>query len=257
MLSAPPSSSPALRDAQSPDPADLLAPLLAPLRDLRGVGPALAGPLGRLIGGERVIDLLFHLPNAYAARPLHRRLADAVPGAGATLAVRLIGRFAPESSARGGARRIWRLLAADEAGAEIDLLFFAEPRWVAHPPGTELYVCGTPERRGGRMVMIHPESLREAEAGPPAAIAVQWPLAAPIGRGHLLRLMPQALGRLTELAEWHDAALLRREGWPGFAAALRTLQAPAPEQEAARVLARKRLGYDEMLAHQVDRKSVV
>ncbi|MDE2514968.1 MAG: ATP-dependent DNA helicase RecG [Rhodospirillales bacterium] len=251
MLSAPPSSSSALRDAQSPDPADLLAPLLAPLRDLRGVGPALSAPLARLIGGERVIDLLFHLPNAYAARPLIRRLADAPPGLGATLVLRLIGRFAPESPARGGARRVWRLLTADETGAEIDLVFFAEPRWIAHPPGTELYVCGTPERRGGRMVLIHPESLSAAEAGPPPAMAVQWPLAAPIGRGHLLRLMPQALGRLRELAEWHDAALLRREGWPGFAAALRALQTPAPEQETARVRARQRLGYDEMLAHQV------
>ena len=38
---------------------------------------------------------------------------------------------------------------------------------------------------------------------------------------------PLALDRLPAFPEWHDAALLRREAWPGFAAALRAVQAPA------------------------------
>ena len=39
--------------------------------------------------------------------------------------------------------------------------------------------------------------------------------------------MAQVLERIPTLPEWHDAALLRRERWPGFAEALRALQAPA------------------------------
>ena len=41
---------------------DSLAPLFAPLNTLRGVGPAVATLLARVANGERVLDLLFHLP---------------------------------------------------------------------------------------------------------------------------------------------------------------------------------------------------
>ena len=60
--------------------------------------------------------------------------------------------------------------------------------------------------------------------------------------------MAQALTRLPSFPEWHDAALLRREKWPGFAEALRAVQAP-PEMPAA--VNRSRLAYDELLADQV------
>ena len=40
--------------------------------------------------------------------------------------------------------------------------------------------------------------------------------------------MAGALVQLSELPEWHDAALLRREKWPGFA------EGPARSSGAAR-----------------------
>ena len=244
MLSAPPSCTPASRLEHDP-----LASVLAPLTDLRGVGPALSGPLARLVGGPRVIDLLFHLPSGYQARPLLASLADAVPGLGATLALRLLNPLPPEG--RPGGRRIWRWLAGDDDG-EIELVYFAEPRWITYPPGTPVLVSGVIERRGTQLAITHPERLVPAnQAAVPAPLMAQWPLAAPIGRGHLARLMPAVLARLPDLGEWHDAALLRREHWPGFVAALRRLQAPEDDAEAPRLLARKRLAYDELLAGQV------
>jgi ATP-dependent DNA helicase RecG len=62
------------------------------------------------------------------------------------------------------------------------------------------------------------------------------------------RAMRAALAALREVPEWQDAPLLRREGWPGFAEALRALHAPeAPPGPEPR----KRLEYDELLAGQV------
>ena len=48
--------------------------------------------------------------------------------------------------------------------------------------------------------------------------------------------MATALALLPALPEWHDPALLRRERWPGFAEALRAVQAPTelPRRRAAR-----------------------
>jgi len=60
--------------------------------------------------------------------------------------------------------------------------------------------------------------------------------------------MVQALTRLPSFPEWHDAALLRREKWPGFANALRAVQAPSTVPDK---INRSRLAYDELLADQV------
>ena len=51
-----------------------------------------------------------------------------------------------------------------------------------------------------------------------------------------------------ELPEWHDPELQRRRGWPSFRDALVGLQCPL---EPPTQLHRARLGYDEMLAHQL------
>ena len=43
---------------------DILNPLFAEVRALKGVGPGLAKPLERL-GLERVKDILYHFPNSW------------------------------------------------------------------------------------------------------------------------------------------------------------------------------------------------
>ena len=58
----------ASRPHVSPCDHDPLAPLFAPLTTLHGVGPTVAGLIARATGGERVIDLLFHLPERYLDR---------------------------------------------------------------------------------------------------------------------------------------------------------------------------------------------
>ncbi|HYI84049.1 MAG TPA: ATP-dependent DNA helicase RecG, partial [Acetobacteraceae bacterium] len=55
--------------------------------------------------------------------------------------------------------------------------------------------------------------------------------------------------RLPGFPEWQDPHLLRRENWPGFAAALRMVQAPAAEPPPPGT--HTRLAYDEVLAKQI------
>jgi ATP-dependent DNA helicase RecG len=75
-----------------------------------------------------------------------------------------------------------------------------------------------------------------------------WPLVQGLRTGQIAKAMAPALERIPPLPEWHDPALLRREGWPGFAGALRTLQAPDSPPPP---IHRTRLAYDEALAGQV------
>ena len=84
-----------------------LQPLFAPLTQLPGIGPALARLLARVLGGDRVIDLLFHLPESYLDRRARLTIdqAQAEPGQVATLAVEVVRHEPPANS-----RQPWKVI---------------------------------------------------------------------------------------------------------------------------------------------------
>jgi len=229
-----------------PDP---LAPLFLPLTTLRGVGPAVATLIAKATGGNRVIDLLFHLPESYTDRRARPAIAQAQPGTVATLSVEVVRHEPPANP-----RQPWRVVVKDASGIA-DLVFFVAHEKVAAkrqeqmPPGARLLVSGKVEAFNGRITIPHPEhvlSLAMADRMP--VIEPVWRLTAGLWPRQVAGAMRQALSRLPAFPEWHDPALLRREKWPSFADALRLLQTPAePPSDRPRV----RLAYDELLAGQV------
>ena len=225
---------------------DPLAPLLAPVSDLRGVGPATAEKLARLAGGGRVRDLLFHLPDSFIDRRARATLRDTAPGAVVTWAVDVVGH---EPAAR--VSHPHRIRVTDGT-AFAELAIWEKQRLaplLRAAPNSKLLVNGRVEAFGSRLTMKDP-----AYAVPPQDEALippvdpVWPMTAKLSARELRTAMRAAIGRVPELPEWHDAPLLRREGWPSFRDALLGLQAP---HEPPTALLRARLGYDEMLAHQL------
>ncbi len=224
-----------------------LQSLFAPLTRLPGIGPALAPLLARAVGGGRVIDLLFHLPESYLDRRLRPTIAqartDAVPGQLVTLAVEVVRHEKPANS-----RQPWKVVVTDGTGFA-ELVFFRFTRQAQTPPGTRLLVSGKIEKFGDRLTIPHPEHMLPADrADRLADIEPVWPLTAGLWPRQVAAAMARALALVPDLPEWHDPALLRREKWPAFAEALRDVQAPGalpPPQ------LRDRLAYDELLAGQV------
>ena len=229
-----------------PDP---LAPLFAPLTTLRGVGASVATLIAKAAGGERVIDLLFHLPKSYTDRRARPAIAQAEPGVVATLSVEVVRHEPPANS-----RQPWRVVVKDASGFA-DLVFFvahekaAAKRQEQMPPGAKLLVSGKLESFNGRITLPHPEHvLPLAMADRLPAIEPVWRLTAGLWPRQVGTAMRESLTHLPALPEWHDPALLRREKWPAFADALRAVQAPAePPSDRPRI----RLAYDELLAGQV------
>ncbi|WP_158931755.1 ATP-dependent DNA helicase RecG [Acidisphaera sp. S103] len=224
--------------------ADPLAPLFAPLTSLRGIGPAVAGLIARAAGGDRVIDLLFHMPESYLDRTARPLIRDARPGTVATLAVEVVRHERPATS-----RQPWRIVVKDDTGIA-ELVFFKFTREAQMPAGAKLLVSGKLDVFNGRLTIAHPEHLVPAEqADRIPMIEPVWPLTAGLWPRQVAAGLAQALDLVPMFPEWHDPALLKREKWPPFPEAIRAVQAPASGEPDRRI--RARLAYDELLAGQV------
>ena len=239
MAPSPADSPPKSRPGADP-PAAVVAPLFAPLTSLRGVGESLSVLMARATGGGRVIDLLFHLPDSYLDRRLRRSIRDTAPGEIATMEVEVVGIEPPATS-----RQPTKVRVTDGTGFA-ELVFFS--RFPANRliPGARVLISG---KFGEGRQMPHPEfivPINRPDLLP--GIEPVWPLTAGLFGYHLRRPVAETATRIPDFPEWHDAALLKRERWPGFAEALRALQTPVdlPGLEPAR-----RLAYDELLAGQV------
>ena len=222
---------------------DLLPSLFSPLTTLKGVGPTVGALIAKVVDGERVIDLLFRLPESYVDRRQRPTIAQARPGQIATLAIEVVRIEEPANP-----RQPWRVVVTDGTGFA-ELVFFKFNREHQMPVGAKLLVSGKIEVFNGRRTMSHPDHVVPADR-PEVLPSIEpvWPLTAGLWPRQLANAMGQALARVPALPEWHDAALLRRERWPAFADALRAVQAPA---ELPNECHRSRLAYDELLAGQV------
>jgi ATP-dependent DNA helicase RecG len=223
------------------------AGLLAPVGDLHGVGPTLAKLLAEATGGERVLDLLLHLPERVIIR---RRVAspeEAPPDQDCVLEVEVTSLRAARAKSTG---RPYVEVKAQAGGWPLTIRYMnGRLPWIQKllPAGSVRFLAGRVMVEGSRgWAMLNPLSAEQPEALP--LVEPVWPLVRDLTPKRLRTAMEAALERLRPLPEWADPALVRREQWPAFDAAIRSLQRPAgPLPQAPR----RRLAYDELLASQV------
>ena len=227
---------------QEPGP-DPIALLHGPVTTLPGVGPAVARLIEKAAGGGSVLSLLFHLPDSYIDRRHRPTIRTGLPGQVATLAVEVVKLNEPAS-----ARHPWRVTVTDGTGF-MDLTYWGKPPPRALAPGAELIVSGKLDQFADRLCMPKPDHVAPAsEAWRLPAFEPVWPLTAGLFGNQVRQAMRHALELVPDLPEWHRDDLMRREGWPSFRDALHEVQAPgAPPSPHAR----RRLAYDELLAHQL------
>jgi len=233
----------------------LLDPLFAPAGALPGVGPKNAKLFDKLLDrprGARVLDVLFHLPYAALDRRARSKIRDAQRDAIATLEVR-VAEHRPPPSPRSKAP--YKVLVEDETG-DVELVFFlANVEWIKKrlPVGATRWVSGKLEMWDGRLQMVHPDRVMDAEelARMPAVEPV-YGLTEGLYPRVVARAARGALARLPPLPEWIDAATASLLKAPSFAGALGALHNPsAPGDIDPAGPAATRLAYDELLANQL------
>ncbi|GIT92141.1 ATP-dependent DNA helicase RecG [Jannaschia pagri] len=224
-----------------------LFPLFAGLETLPGVGPKTAKLLANLaIAAPR--DLLFTLPSSGVDRAPVASVQDAALPGVVTVPV-TIGRHIPPMQ-RGRPYRI----EVEDAKTTFQVVYFrgaAELHQRLLPTGQRRILSGKAELYDGIAQMPHPDHvLSEGEALP--AYEPVYPLTAGITAKVMAKAVAGALSRVPPLAEWIDPNLMAERGWPTFAQALQEAHHPLAAADLSPAsMARQRLAYDELFAHQL------
>ncbi|WP_375261463.1 ATP-dependent DNA helicase RecG [Palleronia sp.] len=227
---------------------EVLWPLFSDLTVLPGVGPKGARTFAQMkIATPR--DLLFTLPHAGIDRRRHESIRDVdLPG---TVTVEVtIGRHRP-AVGRGPTR-----VEVEDARTSFLLVFFhARGDWVTRtlPSGQRRIVSGRVELFDGVAQMAHPDYIlppQEADDLPPYEPV--YPLTTGLTQRGMAKAAAGALRLAPDLPEWIDPGVIAAEGWPNWRSALAIVHAPTAEADLSlSAPARRRLAYDELLAHQL------
>ena len=223
---------------------ELLNPLFTEISALKGVGNALSRPLERL-GLSRLVDLAFHLPTGWVERK--RVEALDMNDVGQTIIVTLTP---VDYRASGSARAPFRVVAQDDAGNIVTLVYFGKnsgwPRKLL-PLGEAKIVSGKLEAYGQDLQIIHPDHVLDlAEADNIGVREPVYPLSEGISNARMRDLVGQALARAPELPEWIEPSVLGQQGWSGWRDALLAVHGH-PDGHGAQ----RRLAYDEIFAGQL------
>ena len=238
--------------AGSPSPAPPL------LTTLKGVGPKLAERLHRL-GLRTVEDVLLHLPLRYQDRTRVIPIGQLRPGEEAQIEAEIT-----RAEVTGRGRRFLLCHLSDGAGVLTLRFFHFSPaqEQLFGQPGTRLRCFGE-VRSGytGGLEMIHPECRRIDPDSPPVTdrLTPVYPTTAGLQQFTLRGLAEQALALLDTamlLPELLPQALRTRLHLMSIAEAVRGLHQPPADTaladlDSGRHPARRRLAFEELLAHQL------
>lgn len=227
---------------------EILYPYFADLESLPGLGPKLSPLVAKLVGGDKIVDLLFHLPSHWIDRRPRASFDDIEIDEVATVS----GEVNSVSTGHGSAPAKIRL--RDETGFLTLVYFRAQPQWLqrSFPMNATRMVSGLVEEFNGERQIVHPDHVVDpAKDVPPPEVEPVYPMSAGVTGRLLTKLFSAALDSIEDLPEWSDPHLVTQHKWPSFKRALETLHRPAKLALDVFELARRRLAYDEALAREI------
>ena len=228
---------------------EILFPVFMPITRIQGIGPRI-GALVENAAGSRMVDLLWHLPNAIIDRSFSPKLADAPSGAIATFRIRVVKHEVPKHK-----RQPYRIHCQNEDGKLTLVFFHSHQEYLEKQlPLNEIrVVSGRVEFYKGKIQITHPDHVASVEE------SQHLPLLEPVYRltsgltpRPLNKAIAAALAEIPILPEWIDRSFLRKMQWPTWNEAVKSAHTP-PNTEALKpgAIPRQRLAYDELLANQL------
>ena len=228
---------------------ECLFPLFSAITSLDGIGLKTALTLNA-VGISRPRDMLITLPLSGVDRGQRATIRNVVAPAVVTVEV-MIGEHSPPST-RG---RPYRIQVTDSE-TEFQLVFFhARGDYLAKqlPTGQRRIVSGKIEAFDSVPQMVHPDYVvRVEDVAQIPTFEPVYPLHAGITQKLMWKATRAALQLAPDLPDWIDPTLVERNGWPSWLQAMRDAHTPVVTSDLSmHAVARERLAYDELFAHQV------
>lgn len=229
----------------------ILDSIFRSVRTLDGVGPKSAGLFEKLVGGEKIIDLLRHKPIECIHRGDIKALSEINKEGIATTQV-TIGAHSPAK--RRGAP--YRIGAKGEDGQPMDIVYFNAPgQWLkdTYPIGKEIIISGKIEFYNDKIQMLHPDyALPPERKSEIKAFEPIYPMTGGLSPKILHKSLNSAIKHLPDLPEWIDESMIKKYEWQGWGESMRALHNPQSSKETLPDHPiRTRLAYDEALARQL------
>ena len=227
---------------------EILYPLFGNLENLKGIGEKNLRLLSNLLGGNKISDMIWHLPSNLIDRRYSPPLSQAIPGRVCSIKIKILEHIPPS-----GHKKPYKIKTSDGT-AELMLIFFkAYPESLRRnlPEGSTRYISGKLNYFNGGWQMSHPDYIcKNAEDIP--SIETIYPLTAGITNKMLAKWQIMALSRVANFPEWQNLELLQQKQWKSFRESLFSAHRPQKLSDLENnSLARSRLAYDELLANQL------
>lgn len=226
------------------------ADLLKPLTALPKIGESLAKYLAKIISGNRIFDLLLHLPSRIEPIKLLPNFSEINHEELVIIRGRIEAHQQPSNH-----KQPFKVICYNLEGYFTLIFFKVFPsQLIKLAIGNEIVVLGFFENKFGENQITHPIAIFDAnELEKFPKFYATYPLGAKINNRLISNKINQALSYLKKFeTEWIDLNLIKNQGWPSFNKALHILHLPQNSAEIANQdLARKRLAFDELLAWQI------
>ncbi|MBP3687140.1 MAG: ATP-dependent DNA helicase RecG [Alphaproteobacteria bacterium] len=227
----------------------ILYPLFCEIETLKGVGARYAKLIKNLCG-EKIIDILFHLPYNITDRTATPPLIAAKDGKIWTGIVTITEHQPPATR-----KHPYRIYCTDGTSELVLVFFKAYPDSLKknYPVGEKRAISGKVEYFNGSWQMSHPDYVTFPEKlSEIARLEPVYPLTAGVTNKMLIKLGQEALQRVPELPEWLTPESLNDLEYISFQDAIKRLHNPKNIADLSpSSTARRRLAYDEILSNQL------
>ncbi|MGD9638161.1 MAG: ATP-dependent DNA helicase RecG [Alphaproteobacteria bacterium] len=229
---------------------EILFPLFAKLSSIDGIGSRIEKLLNKLLGGDKIVDLLWHRPYGIIHRKKCRSISELTPENYATFPATVFVHKKPNNR-----KSPYKVILQDDTG-EVTLVFFkAKSDYIEKllPIGETRIISGKIEAFGASLQITHPDyMLPIANASEIPEYEPIYHLTAGISQKMLFKIIQKSLQRVPNLEEWQDLNLIKREKWLNFKDSIKKLHSPSSYSDIeASSPVRRRLAYDEFLATQL------
>ena len=227
----------------------VLFPLFTDVASLKGVGANYEKLIKKLCG-DKVVDLLWHLPYSMIDRTYQPKIAFAQDGKIASIKVKVKEHIEPQSK-----KQPYKVMVEDSSG-EMALIFFKVYKDSIKknlPVGEMRLISGKVESFNGLKQMTHPDYIVKLEdAAKVIGFEPVYPLTAGVSNKMLHKLIYQALQRVQDYPEWLEPNFKAQKGLMNFREALIAAHFPKKIQDTEALSpSHIRLAYDELLANQL------